>query len=252
MKRYRLTLAYDGTLFHGWQKQQPPGGTPLRTVAGVVEEALARLLRQPIVLRGASRTDAGVHAVGQAAVFDAASPIPVERMREAINSRLPVDIDVRAVEMVAPGFDFVREVVSKRYRYRLFCRELRPLDRRHYTWHCWVSLEVDRMRDAASRLVGEHDFAGFAAAGHGRETTVRTIHRCEVERAGEELHIVVEGSGFLYNMVRIIAGTLVEVGRGRLDPGVVDEVLATGDRRLAGPTLPPTGLWLEWIGYTGE
>ena len=249
VKRYRLTLAYDGTLFHGWQKQRPPGRAPLRTVAGVVEEALARLLRQPISLRGASRTDAGVHALGQAAVFDAASPIPLERMREAITSRLPVDIDVLAVEVVAPDFDFVRDVVTKRYRYRLFCCERRPLERRHYTWHCWAPLDIERMRDAAARLVGEHDFAGFAAAGHGRETTLRTVHRCDIERDEPEVHLVVEGSGFLYNMVRIIAGSLIDVGRGRLDAGCVQRALASGDREELGATAPPDGLYLLRVRY---
>lgn len=249
LQRYRLTIAYDGTLFHGWQKQQPPDAVALRTVAGVIEDALTRLLRQPINLRGASRTDAGVHARGQAAVFDAHCPIPLDRLKLAINSRLPADIDIMNVEIVPDHFNFIHDVVSKQYRYRMFCSPQRPLDRRHHTWHCWLKLDIDKMRDAAERLVGEHDFAGLAAAGHGRETTIRTIHHCEIERAGDETHIIVAGSGFLYNMVRIIAGTLVEVGREHFKPDVIDEVIATGNRRLAGPTLPPTGLWLEWIRY---
>jgi len=248
--RYKLTIAYEGTLFHGWQKQCPPDKEPLRTVAGEIESALQRLLRQPINLLGASRTDAGVHARGQVAQFEATSRIPLERMADAINSRMPPDIEIRSVEIAPPRFDVISGVRSKQYRYRIFNSHHRPLELRHVVWHGWIDLDIDRMNAAAAKLVGTHDFAGFAAAGHGRLTTVRTIFHCRVERGPEpEVHIVVEGDGFLWNMVRIISGTLVEVGRGRFDPEVIDRVIATGDRRQAGPTLPPEGLWLEWIEY---
>src|SRR5690606_19854723 len=131
---------------------------------------------------------------------------------------------------------------------RVFNSERKPLDRRFCVYHYWWDLDLDRMNDAARRLVGEHDFGGFAAAGHGRTTTVRTIHDCHVEPGpNDEVHVVVSGSGFLYNMVRIIAGTLVEVGRGLREPSVIDRVLASADRRDAGTTLPPQGLVLEWI-----
>lgn len=248
-QRYKLTIAYDGTLFHGWQKQHPPGGLPLRTVQGVVEMALQQLLQQPVSLIGASRTDAGVHARGQCAQFDAATPIPIERLGKAINSRLPEDVEVRQVELAPPYFDCINDPISKQYRYRLFNTHHRPLELRNVVFHCWTPLDIDAMNDAAKRLMGMHDFEGFAAAGHGRTSTIRTIHGCEVVRAGEEVHITVRGDGFLYNMVRIIAGTLVEVGRGYFAPSRVEEILAAADRRLAGPTLPPTGLWLEWIKY---
>ncbi|HEX7010655.1 MAG TPA: tRNA pseudouridine(38-40) synthase TruA [Phycisphaeraceae bacterium] len=250
VRRYKLTIAYDGTLFHGWQKQHPPGGEPLRTVQGVVEQAIQELLGQKIHLVGASRTDAGVHAMGQVAQFDAASPIPLERMAMAINARLPPDVEVRHVELAPPKFDCINDAVSKQYRYRIWHSEHRPLGLRNLVWHCWTPLDLGRMNDAAQRLVGMHDFAGLAAAGHNRRSTVRTIHHCAVERSTEpQVHIVVQGDGFLYNMVRILAGTLVEVGRGLFEPERVDQILATGDRRLAGPTLPPQGLCLEWIKY---
>lgn len=247
--RYKLTLAYDGTLFHGWQKQEPPGQEPLRTVAGVVEGALVQALRQPIQLVGSSRTDAGVHARGQVAQFDAATRIPIERMAEAINARLPEDVEIVSAQIAPPDFNAIQQATSKQYRYRLFNTTRRPLEKRFYVYHCWTPLDLARMRAAAEKLVGTHDFVGFSAAHHDRLTTVRTIHACAIEVDQPEVHIVVSGSGFLYNMVRIIAGTLVEVGRGRFAPDVIDRVIATGDRRQAGPTLPPTGLWLEWIRY---
>lgn len=249
LRRYKLIIAYDGTLFHGWQRQEPIGVEPLRTVQGVIEQAALRTLQQPVHVVGASRTDAGVHALGQTAQMDAATRIPVERMADALNSRLPEDVEVRSVELAPPGFESISGARSKQYRYRMFIQKRRPLDRRHYVYHCWTPLEVAKMQDAARRLIGEHDFAGFAAADHNRLTTVRTIFDCRVEQAGDELHLVVSGSGFLYNMVRIISGTLVEVGRGRFAPEVIERVLETRDRRVAGPTMPATGLWLEWIKY---
>lgn len=251
LKRYRLKVAYEGTLFHGWQKQEPPGLEPLRTVAGVVERAIVTATQQPIVLTGASRTDSGVHARGQVAHFSAATRIPVERLASAINSRLPEDVEILGAEEAPDNFNAIAHASSKQYRYRIFNTNRRPLERRNIVYHCWHTLELDRMNDAASRLEGEHDFASFAAANHGRLTTVRTIFRCRVERdePNDEWHIVVQGSGFLYNMVRIISGTLVEVGRGAMTPAQVSAALLERDRRLAGPTLPPTGLWLEWIKY---
>ncbi len=274
VRRYVLTLAYEGTGFHGWQKQANPDG-PVRTVQGELDAALVQVLRQPVSTLGASRTDAGVHAMGQVVQFDAATPLPVERMAMAINSRLPEDVRVVGAA-VAPRPDFrcISEPVWKRYRYRVDDSGRPVLWRRRWVHVVRSRLDVERMNDAAGRLVGTIDMAGLAAAGHGRATTVRTVHQCEVVRVGAagdeegeagedaagrsgggggsgEVHVVVRGDGFLWNTVRIIAGTLVDVGLGRLEPGVVDEVLATGDRRRAGPTLPPQGLWLERIAYAG-
>jgi len=251
--RYRLTIAYDGTDFHGWQEQRPnPDAEPLRTVAGEIRAALQRLLRQPIHLVGASRTDAGVHALGQVAHFDAACPIPVDRLPHALTSRLPEDIDIRHAEMVQPDFDAIRDARRKQYRYRLHLGPHRPLLRRRTVHAVQAMLDPVAMNDAAARIEGEHDFAAFATAGHGRTTTVRRVNRCRVEPGDprdDELHVVVVGEGFLYNMVRIIAGTLVEVGRGRFTPQHVDALLRRGDRAEAGPTLPPQGLCLEHIVY---
>ena len=260
-RRFKLTLAYDGTGFHGWQKQHPPDAEPLRTVQGVVEGAVRSLVRQPIELTGASRTDAGVHAEGQVAAFTACTAIPLDRLAKAINARLPADVEVRGAEIVPDDFEPIAGAVRKRYRYRIWNTTQRPLGLRHLVYHGWAELDLARMQDAAHRLVGTHDFEGLAAAGHGRTSTVRTIFACAVEarptarptalRRGlpRDVYIYVEGDGFLYNMVRILAGTLYEVGRGRFEPSQVDAILATADRRLAGPTLPPQGLTLEWVAY---
>ena len=247
--RYKMTIAYDGSEFHGWQKQEPPDAAPLRTVQGVMEQTLTQVLRQPIQVVGASRTDAGVHALGQVAHFDATVAMPLERVAGAVTSRLPEDVEVLTVETAAPTFDAISDCVSKQYRYRIHNSARRPLGIRHLVYHCWCDLDLERMRDAASRLRGEHDFEGFSAAGHGRESTVRTLHRCDIERHDEQVHVVVAGNGFLYHMVRIIVGTLVEVGRGRFEPHCVEQILAEGDRGRAGPTLVPNGLCLEHVRY---
>lgn len=256
-RRYRMTVAYDGSDFCGWQAQVPPVGEPLRTVQGVLTETMRRVLNQPVTLRGASRTDSGVHAVGQVAHFDAATPIPLERMAKAINARLPADVEVRDVAVVADDFDAISDAVAKQYRYRIWTGEHRPLGLRRLVYHCWTPLELPPMVEAARRLEGEHDFAAFAAAGHGRQSTVRRIDACRVTPApgdpvlgGDELHVTVSGNGFLYNMVRIIVGTLIEIGRGRWEAGHIDTLLANADRAHAGPTAPPQGLILEWIRYS--
>ena len=247
--RCALTCAYDGTDFHGWQKQTPPDGSDVRTVAGVLEQAMIKLLRQPINLVGASRTDAGVHAKGQVAHFNADVAIALDRLPHAVTSRLPDDAQVTAVRSVDANFDAIRSATSKQYRYRIHSSTKRPLFDRRYVWHCHWTLDAARMADAAARIVGEHDFGGFAAAGHGRTSTVRRVFDCNVQTYEPEVHIVISANGFLYNMVRIIVGTLVEVGRGRRDPDVIDHIFTTTDRQDAGGTVQPSGLCLEWVKY---
>lgn len=263
--RYRLTIAYDGSRYHGWQEQLGPDGRPnVPTVQSAVRHAVQFIARQPVVLRGASRTDTGVHADGQTACFDADHlTVPLDRLARAINSRLPEDIEIRRAEIADPAFDVIGDVLEKQYRYRIWNTERRPLAYRHTVYHCWTQLDLDGMARAGEMLVGHHNFAAFTNAGHGRVSTFRTLLSCDVERrpltgsvgAGgggdeeAEVHVVVRGEGFLYNMVRIIAGTLVEVGRGRFDPDHIQTLLREGDRHQAGPTLPPQGLCLEWIRY---
>lgn len=256
LQRYKLTLAYDGSAFHGWQKQPRPDGPPFRTVQEEVERAVREVVRPPsgkINVLGASRTDTGVHAYGQCAQFDADTPVPPQRMARAIAGRLPDDIDILQAEPVSDAFNIIGDVVSKQYRYRIFTAPRKPLALRHLVYHGYEPMDVPFMQNAARDLLGEHDFEAFTNAGHGRQSTVRTIHDCRVEPhdlpTGPELHIVVSGNGFLYNMVRILAGTLVDIGRGRLRCDSVRHCFDTNDRRNAGPTLPPQGLALEWIRY---
>jgi tRNA pseudouridine38-40 synthase len=257
MPRFKILVAYDGTDFHGWQRQTPPDlppGEQLRTVQGVLEEAVRAVVREPVSVLGASRTDAGVHARGQVAVFATSRQIPLERLPAAITSRLPEDVQVWRAETVSDAFDPIADARAKGYRYRLShdCRRAgRPplFDRRYTAWTAY-RLDPARMHEAAAYLVGQHDFASFARQHHGRESTVRTIFRCRVRADSPRRCIIdVAGSGFLYNMVRIIAGTLLEVGRGRIDPACLPEIIAARDRRAAGSTMPPEGLCLRWIRY---
>ena len=280
--RYKLTIAYDGTDFCGWQKQEPtleqsektgsnklidPTLTPslvgrvaLRTVQGVVERAVRDVVRETVELRGASRTDSGVHARGQVGAFtcggDENGPTgwPASRGPEALvralNGKLPDDVVIRSAEIVGSEFDPIGDCTSKGYSYSIHNAKSRELFDRKFVHHVWDALDVEAMQRAAAALVGEHDFAGFAAAGHGRQTTVRTIHRLDVTKVREDrVRIDVEGNGFLWNMVRIIAGTLIEVGRGMKKAEDMPAILESKDRSKAGPTLPPTGLFLEWVRY---
>jgi tRNA pseudouridine38-40 synthase len=273
MPRHKLVVAYDGTNFHGWQKQfrsevvseelqsagTPLPGTgatdpaPLRTVQSVVEEAVRMVVREPAHVVGASRTDAGVHARGQVAAFTTTRDIPVEKLPRAITSRLPDDVQVLHAEVVPDDFDPIRGAIAKGYRYRLAhscARHRRPLFDRHFVTHTAYRLDVERMNEAARLFLGEHDFASFARISHGRESTVRTIYECKVTATRRtRCHLEVAGNGFLYNMVRIIAGTLVDIGRGAMEPDDISKILGARDRNAAGPTLPPNGLCLMWIRY---
>ncbi len=259
MPRYRLTVAYDGTHFHGWQKQCATGdGDPhdLRTVQGVLEQAVIDTVREPVTLLGASRTDAGVHAVGQVAAFTAGCELATDRLCAAINARLPDDVQLRAAEVVPADFSPISDAIAKGYRYRIAWGRAgrggppRPLFGRFTT--SWTPFRLDpiRMNEAARRLLGEHDFASFTRVHHDRQSTVRTVYDCLVTADRRRLvRLDIAGNGFLYNMVRIIAGTLLEVGRGRIEPEAMDDILAACDRSKAGPTMPAQGLCLVWVKY---
>lgn len=263
-----MTIAYDGAAFHGWQKQEPPdpdaqpdpdGNRPrlsLRTVQSVVEQAVREVVREPLHIQGASRTDSGVHARHQTAAFstsdDRRGP-PDARLHLAINSRLPDDVLVRDVRRVADDFQPISDCLAKGYVYRLWTGRDRPLWCRGYVHHVRVPLDAEAMTAGAAKLVGTHDFTSFAAMRHGRESTVRTVYGCSVEREDKQsIRIRICGNGFLYNMVRIVAGTLVEIGRRRRPPESIDATLAALDRRAAGPTLPAQGLCLDWAYYAGD
>jgi len=262
MPRYRLRIAYDGTDFHGWQKQHlpgPEGVQVLRTVQGVLEAAVEAVVREPVNLVGASRTDSGVHAIGQVAGFTCAAVLEPARLRAAINARLPDDVQVRGAEVTRDDFSPISEAIAKGYRYRIAWGRggadgtPRPLFTRRVTFWTPYDLDAARMNEAARRLLGRHDFASFTRKHHDRETTVRTVFECKVNAPGpRRADLDIAGDGFLYNMVRIIAGTLIEVGRGKLDPSCIEQILAATDRDAAGPTVPPEGLCLRWVEYAEE
>ena len=256
MKRIMLVVAYEGTAYSGWQEQ--PGQT---TIESCLNSALSELLQEDIRVSGSSRTDSGVHALCNLAVFDTDTRMPGEKIALGVNRFLPRDISVRYSMEVAPDFHPRFVPTEKTYEYRIFIsRTPQPL-RRPFTLFHHGSLDVEAMRRGGEYLVGQHDFAAFCAAHSSAETTVRHVISLEIDTVltepcvgglndmaarlrDREIIIRVTGRGFLYNMVRIIAGTLIEVGRGALDPEDVGRILESRDRSQAGPTAPPQGLTL--------
>lgn len=247
MKRVMLTVAYDGTAYHGWQVQQ--NGV---TIEGELNRVIHELTGEDIQVIGASRTDAGVHGLCNVAVFDTNSSIPGEKFSYALNQRLPDDIKVVASCEVEDDFH-PRHVPSKKtYEYKIYNAKFPDPTKRLYSHFTYVPLDVERMQKAASYLVGEHDFKSFCSPAAVVETTVRTLYKAEVTQDEEYIRIRVQGNGFLYNMVRIIAGTLIEVGSGKLEPEAIVEILEAKDRNVAGPTAPAKGLMLINYEFTGK
>jgi tRNA pseudouridine38-40 synthase len=244
MRRIRLTLEYDGTDFVGWQRQ--PNGP---TVQAALEDSLAQMTGAPVAVRGAGRTDAGVHALGQVAHFDTETAIPLVGFRRGLNQLLPRTISVLGAAEAAPDFDARRSARGKLYRYSIWNADSRSAQRARFTWHLPRRLDVAAMRAAARPLLGRQDFAAFRAADCERKTTVRTLRRLDVTRSGDLVEIDVEADAFLKNMVRILAGTLCEAGLGRLGADDVARTLASRDRKLSGPTAPPWGLTLVRVHY---
>jgi len=248
MMTFRLTLAYDGTQFVGWQRQPAQ-----RTIQGELEEALERITGQRPKCIASGRTDAGVHALGQAVSFESATRLTPAVLTKALNAELPEDMFVFEVARAPDGFHALRDAVRKRYRYVIEDGRLRDLFDRSYLWHIYQQLDVEAMQAAAVPLVGTHDFTSYETSGSPRLTTVRTIYDLTVERSHADLthRIVVEvqADGFLYNMVRNIVGTLVEVGKGKQPAGWPAEVLGLRDRTKAGMTAPAQGLFLVGVEY---
>lgn len=244
-RNLKLLVEYDGTDFEGWQRQAPPA----RTVQAALEDALLEMTRAPTLVRGAGRTDAGVHARGQVASFVTEAAIPVVGFRRGLNALLDPDVAVLDVAEVDPAFDPRRSARGKHYAYRVLTRESRSPLLRRTSWHVGARLDLAAMAAAGRHLLGEHDFSAFRSADCDRTNPVRVIRRLDVSESGDLVTIDVEATAFLKNMVRVIAGTLVEVGRGRRTPDQVADALARRDRSRAGRTAPAHGLTLERVFY---
>ena len=244
MRRIHLIVEYDGTAYAGWQRQ-----ANAMTVQEKLERTILKLTGEKLCVSGASRTDAGVHALGQSAHFDTESRIPADKFSFALNTLLPPDIRVTRSEEVPLEFHARFSTRGKRYRYLFHAAPHAGALTRNTHAHVIYPLDAERMQAEAQDLVGTHDFAAFAASGSVVKDTVRTIYRAEVTREGSEIRLVVEGSGFLYNMVRIIAGTLIGVGSGKLEPGAFKRAIASGDRLDLGITAPAHGLTLMEVFY---
>lgn len=244
MKRIKLTVAYDGTNYCGWQIQ--PNGI---TIEEVLNKSLSRLAGEDIRIIGASRTDSGVHARGNVAVFDTETSIPAERIAYALNQKLPEDIVIVRSEEVALDWHPRYCDCTKTYEYHIYNADVPDPTRRLTTYFVSYRLDIEKMREAAGYLVGEHDFASFCNIRTNVESTVRTIYELQVIKNEEDVTIRIRGNGFLYNMVRIIVGTLLRVGRGFYTPEQVKDILEAKDRQAAGVTAPPQGLMLVGIEY---
>lgn len=243
-RNIKLTISYDGINYSGWQNQ--PGK---HTIQGRLQQALGELTGTFIKINGASRTDAGVSALGQVANFFIDSPIPTENFVKAINHRLPKDIVITEAVEVDKDFNASGSAKSKLYRYTIFTGRKRNVLKTRNCWHRPADLDTAAMAEAAKMLLGKKDFKSFAAAADKRESSVRTIFHCDITCNNNWIYIDTEGDGFLYNMVRNIVGTLVEVGRGKWKPEKIIEILDAKDRTAAGPIAPAQGLCLMWIKY---
>lgn len=246
MRRLKATISYDGTLFAGYQVQ--PGE---RTVQLEIENVLTKMHKgNKVKVTASGRTDARVHATGQVLHFDTSLSIPVDRYKKALNVQLPRDIRVQAVEEVAADFHARYSVSGKQYRYIWNCEAEQSPFRRHYAVETGgIKPNIESMQAAAQYIVGTHDFSCFCAANTSVVDKIRTVHSLSFIWHGEELHMVIEGNGFLYNMVRIIAGTLWEVGIGKREVQDLEKIVASMDRGRAGKTAPAHGLYLEKVFY---
>lgn len=246
-RNIKLTIAYDGTDFSGFQRQAKGE----RTVQGVLERALYRITGEDKTLRltAAGRTDARVHAVGQVVNFFTKSRLPVEKWPAALNANLPADVAVTSAQEVGKDFHARYAAKKKTYQYRIYRGKDKDIFLRNYTYHYPYSLNVEEMRKSAGYLLGEHSFKAFAASGSSVQNFVRNLTRLDLEEYGEELRITMEANGFLYKMARNIVGTLLLVGEGRLAPQEVERILRSEDRKQAGPTAPPHGLFLLRVEY---
>lgn len=245
---YKIVVSYDGGSYYGWQRQS----NSKATIQGTLEEKMQQILQQPIEIHGSGRTDAGVHAYGQVANFYLENPIEEAKILERINKNLPEDIRIHLLELTEHTFHSRLSAVSKEYIYYVDTKERPHVFTRKYKWHVPEKLDLDGMNKAASYLIGRHDFRSFTSEKRRDKSCIRTIKELDIipdERPEEGVRILVHGSGFLHNMVRIIVGTLIEVGTGKIHECEMQEILKSKNRSCAGKTAPAHGLFLRKVYY---
>ena len=245
MTNYKLTIQYVGTRYDGWQRQ----GNTDNTIQGKLETLLSRLFGFPVEIIGSGRTDAGAHAFGQVANFHVPVDMSTQEILEYMNQYLPKDIAVSSIEKVDDRFHSRFNVKRKTYQYRIWNSYISNVFEKNFVYEVTDTLDVDRMKEAALYLIGEHDFKAFCSNKRMKKSTVRTIYEINIEELEPEIRITITGNGFLYNMVRIIVGTLLEIGMGEKKPSDVPAMLAGKDRRTTGYTVPPSGLMLMEVEY---
>ena len=245
MPRYKLTIEYDGTLFCGWQRQ-----TGQRSVQQVIEEAFAAYGQETITLHGSGRTDGGVHASGQVAHFDSSRTHKERQLPLALNAHLNSDVSILKAEQVSDHFDARRHAAMRHYEYTILNRRARPARLAASLWHVPFALQVSLMQNAAATLIGHHDFSSFRATGCQASSPLRTLDELTVNQHGSRLIIHAAARSFLYRQVRIMVGTLIDIGRGHLPADAMPHILAQKNRRAAGQTAPPQGLCLTAIQYS--
>lgn len=245
--RYRIIVEYNGKDFFGWQKQ---AGLP--SVQEALEKAFEKATGKAVVMTASGRTDAGVHALGQVVSFEAETSIPTEKIPYAVNVFLPTGVRILACEKAAPEFNARFDAKRKTYLYKMYVSpHLSPLKADSAVWLTKMP-DVELMKKAATTIIGTHDFSAFAATGSTVKDFVRTVYDLKAERAGNDVWVEITGNGFLYNMVRIVVGTLLDVGYGKYPPEYVSEIIEKKDRTLAGKTMPPEGLYLKSVEYDGD
>ena len=262
MRNIKLIIEYDGTNYAGWQIQKSPQSIvhspQTKTIQETIEKVLEKILQEKVKVTGSGRTDSGVHALAQTANFRTSSPLPVSKIQKALNSLLPKDISIKEAEEADKDFHSRYSAKSKTYRYFILNSETRSAFLNKYAWHIPYRLNVSLMRKEAGALLGRHDFKSFCASGSSVKTTVRTIKKISVKEAlspqlsalsSPAIIIEIEANGFLYNMVRNIVGTLVEIGRGKFPEGNLKKILLAKNRKQAGPTAPAQGLFLVEVKY---
>jgi len=242
--RVKLTISYDGTGVSGWQVQ--PDKTSFQEI---LENAIFSVTKEKVIVTGSGRTDAGVHALGQVAHFDTNSTIPPEKIALALNTALPPNIKVLKSETINDTFNARRSAKKKTYCYSIYNSYIDEPLKDRYSVRVYGNLDMDLLNKGAEKFVGEHDFKCLSASGNSSKTTTRTIYEIKIEKQGEDIKFFITGNGFLYNMVRILVGTLIKVGRKELPLSVIDEMLKTGNRDIGGDTLPPQGLCLLKVEY---